>query len=359
MEVKRKRLVTTNEVLVPRNLRPDEWVDLRLLFQFGVLNTTIIEKRSLTDKKRLVLTLGTHGPDFDSVMNSAIRKLLLSDAELSPVNQLIILENIVVHTHNICSPKFWSLWQSSQLEKDGKDSATRWRNSYSDIRSLLFERRRLFILSPNPWILFKSMDFIFMIDGVRTGFYTQAVTTTKFADVEYNPDCFEDKLKATRHQFYGLYDITELSEGGCLVEAVDVPVPKKATIRKHMVHKNPWIELFYYFELLATKCFELARSISENKVNCSDELYESLTDVLDGGFFIRDLWVSFTEDLWKPFKASTVDSATKDLVGETFKIFQTFFNVVNASGIHVYFCYFRGRLSKSVILFYSIKFHRK
>ena len=104
MEAKRKRLVTTNEVLVPRNLRQDEWLDLNSLFQFGVLNITVVEQRALTDKKRLVLTLGIHGPDFDSVMNSAIRKLLLSDAELSAVNQLIILENIVVHTHNICSP---------------------------------------------------------------------------------------------------------------------------------------------------------------------------------------------------------------------------------------------------------------
>jgi hypothetical protein len=86
-----------------------------------------------------------------------------------------------------------------------------------------------------------------MVNGVRTGVYTQAVTTTTFVDTDFNPDCSEDKLKATRHQFYGLYDITELSEGGCLVEAVDVPVPEDASIRKHMIHKNPWIELFAYF----------------------------------------------------------------------------------------------------------------
>ena len=89
MEGKRKRLVTTNEVLVPRNLRQDEWLDLNSLFQFGVLNITVVEQRALTDKKCLVLTLGIHGPDFDSVMNSAIRRLLLSDARRTKCSQPI------------------------------------------------------------------------------------------------------------------------------------------------------------------------------------------------------------------------------------------------------------------------------
>ena len=181
-----------------------------------------------------------------------------------------------------------------------------------------------------------------MVNGVRTGVYTQAVTTTKFVDTDFNPDCSEDKLKATRHHFYGLYDITELSAGGCLVEAVDVPVPEKASIRKHFIHKNPWIELFAHFDLLATQCFELARCISAHDITCSDLLYDALTDLHAGDFFVRDLWASFTKELWIPFKSTTADSEVKKSLSNTFDVFQTFFHIVNSSGIHVYFCYLRG-----------------
>ena len=344
MAERRKRNDTTNESFIPRTLRPNENINIDSLFQFGVLNSTCIDLRSLTDKKPLVLTLGKHGPDFDLVMHSSIRKQLLSDGELSAANQFIILENVVVHRHKICSPEFWHLWTISTLEDDGKDSETRWRNSYSDLRSLLFERRRLYLLAPNPWVLYLSMNLIYMIDGARNSVYTESITRTRFAEYDYNLDCSVLELKSLRHQFYGLYGITELVEGGTLVLAEDVQVPLSATQRKFVVHKNPWVEFFYYIDLLASSCLELAECIGKNFVQCTELLIDALSDLRGGAFYLRDIYASFLKELIVPFKDVSKESPTRIAMSKTYDLFQTFFQVINSSEIHVYFSYLRGNV---------------
>jgi hypothetical protein len=349
--VKRKRVIGKDKVFVARQLRSDEWINFNLLSLFAVSTTTCIEIRVLSSSNYLVRTMGTYGPDFEMVMSSAIRMLLLVDAEIGPGNALIILQNIVVFNLKICSESYWNLWLSSEIEtsKAGKtknDGERRWRTSYSDYRSLLLSRRRLFLLNPNTWILYKSMQNIHLVDGVRTPFYTQNVLTTLTLDATSNPDCGEQTLKARRHQLLGLYAITEQTPGGQLVVAEDVPIPPDATCRKHVVHKNPWVELFYYFCLLCEKCFDLITALDKTAIQITETLDTSLRDLWDDEMFLDVTWISFVDEIRGPVKA---DYEKGDplllLVLETNRVFCEFFTVVNASELHIYFTYFRGKLT--------------
>ena len=79
------------------------------------------------------------------------------------------------------------------------------------------------------------MNLIHMIDGARNSVYTESITRTQFAEYDYNLDCSVLQLKSLRHQFYGLYGITELVKGGTLVLTEDVQVPFNAIKRKFIL----------------------------------------------------------------------------------------------------------------------------